>query len=169
MTLLEITIVLVIISLIMAFTLPKFGPMRTRGQLRTSARNVAALIRYARAEAIYGHRTVKVRLDLAKQRYWLDKMTDSIPAIERDKGKLEMIEAMHNLPEEVGFERVILYEGAEKPHDDVVALDFNPRGNVTAATIVLADRRGKRMTVDIFGTTGAVEVYAGGPPTSDEK
>jgi hypothetical protein len=168
MTLLEITIVMVILAALLGLVLPNFGPLRRRTELRTSVRNIATVIRYARSAAIYGHRTVKVYLDVRNRKYWLDLMTDSKPVAERESGKVEMVEEIRELPERVYFDRVILYEG-EKPKDDVVMLDFSPRGTVTAATIVLSDTKGRLMTVDIFGTTGAVEVYQGGPPEDSTK
>ena len=163
MTMLELTVVMIIMAALLALVLPNFGPLRRRTELRTSVRNLATVIRYARSAAIYGRRSVKVYLDVKNRKYWLDLMTDSKPATEREGSQVEMVEQIRDLPERVYFDRVVLYEG-EKPKDDVVALDFSPRGTVTAATIVLSDTSGRLMTVDIFGTTGAVEVYAGGPP-----
>jgi prepilin-type N-terminal cleavage/methylation domain-containing protein len=170
-TLLEITIVLVIVSLMLAVTIPTFGPLRMKGELRTSSRNLAALIHYARNAAIFGHHTIKLRIDVEQRKYRLDLMTDSIPASKRDADKIEMIEAVRDLPGKVYFDRIILYEATDKAKEGVVVLDFTPRGSVTPATIVLADPKGRRMTVDVFGTTGAVEVYAGAPPepTSDKE
>jgi len=163
MTLLEITIVLLIISVMLAVTLPRFGPLRLKAELRTSTRNLATLIRYGRAAAIYGRRVVKLRIDVQHRRYRLDLMTDSIPAGKRDEDKLERVEAIRDLPDKVYFERIVLYEEPEKAGEGIVVLNFTPRGNVTPATIVLSDVKGRRMTVDIFGTTGAVEVYQGAP------
>jgi len=164
LTLLEITVALTIISILIAVVIPNFGPLRLRGQLRTSARNLAALIRYARGEAIYGHRVVKLRLDVESPRYRLDLMIDSVPASKRDEGELYLVESVRKLPEKVYFDRVVLYGVPEQPSDGIVVLDFTHRGNVTPASVVLADTKGRRMTVDIFGTTGAVEVYQGLPP-----
>ena len=164
MTLLEITVVMMIISIMLVMAIPKFGPMRAKSQLRMTARELATLIRFARAAAIYEHRAVKLRLDVDNRRYRLDLMRDSVPASRRDEGEVSDVEALHSLPEKVYFDRVILYGETEKTREGVVVLDFGSRGNVTAATIVLADVKGRRMTVDVFGTTGAVEVYEGSPP-----
>jgi len=156
--------VMMIVSIMLAVTVPNLSPLRLKGRLRTSARSLAAMIRYARGEAVYGHRIVKVRLDLRNHRYRFDRMTDSIPASERDKDKLEPMEAIRDLSENIYFDRVILYEAAEKVRHDIVTLEFTPRGTATAASIVLSDTKGRKMTVDIFGVTGAVEVYQGTPP-----
>ena len=166
MTLLEITVVLVIVSILMAVVIPNFGPLRLRGQLRTSTRNLAALIRYARGEAIYGHRVVKLRLDVENHRYRLDLMIDSIPANKRDESERYLVEAVRDLPDRVYFDRVVLYrtQNSNRPGDDIVVLDFTHRGSATPASIVLADTKGRHMTIDVFGTTGAVEVYHGEPP-----
>jgi len=164
MTLLEITVVLVIVSVMLAITLPSFGPFKLKSERRTSARNLAAIIHYARGAAIYSRRVVKLRIDVEHSRYRLDLMTNSIPASKRDEKDVEPIEAIRNLPEKIYFDRVILYEKTEESENGIVVLNFTPRGTVTAAAIVLADVKGQRVTVDIFGTTGAVEVYAGVPP-----
>jgi hypothetical protein len=170
MTLLELTVVLVIVSVILAVTIPNFGPLRTRGQLRTSARSLAALLRYGRGEAIYGHRSVVLRLDVDKAKYRLDLMIDSIPASKREEdGEMNMVESVHTLPNDVYFDRVILFGVGEKPRGDLVEIDITPRGSMTPATIILANKKDRRMTVDVFGTTGAVEVYKGVPPKLDSQ
>ena len=164
MTLLEITVVLMIVSVMLVVAIPSFGPLRRKSELRTSAREIAALVRYGRASAIFGHRVVKLRIDVPNRRYRLDLMIDSTPASKRDEEDVRDVEAVRDLPERIYFDRVVLYEKSEESRDDIAVLNFNPRGTVTAVTIVLADLKGHRMTVDVFGTTGAVEVYQGAPP-----
>jgi len=166
MTLLEITVVMVIVSIILALAAPNIGGLRLKGQLRTSARNLATLLRYARGEAIYGHRVVKVRIDVNNRRYWLDLMIDSTPATEREKTL--PVEAMRELDENVYFDRVVVYEKAERVRNDTIVLDFRPRGSATASTIVLSDTKGRRMTIEVFGTIGAIEAYSGEPPNWQE-
>jgi len=169
MTFMEITVVLVILAVMLAVVIPNLKPFRERANLRIAARNLVAVIRYARGEAIYGHRTVKLRIDVEQGRYRLDLMIDSIPAAERDGDKLRDVEAIRTLPERVYFDKVILYSAADKSRKGIVVLDFSPRGSITPATIVLADERGRLMTVDIFGTTGALEIYPGAPPEETGK
>jgi type II secretory pathway pseudopilin PulG len=164
MTLIEITVVLVIVALTLAVVLPSFGPLRLKSELRLSTRDLAALIHYGRAAAVYSHRVVKLRIDVENRKYRLDLMKDSIPASRRDEDKVDPVEAVRDLPERIYFDRIILYEVTDKAQEGIVILNFTPRGNITAASIVLADVKGRRMTVDIFGTTGAVEVYRGVPP-----
>ncbi len=164
MTLLEITVAVTVIAVMIAVVVPNFGPARLKGQLRTSARNLAAMIRYARGEAIYGRHLVKLRMDVRNGAYRFDRMTDGKPASEREPDAIEPVEMIRRLHEKVYFDRVVLYEGADKVRNDIVVLEFTPRGTCTPATIVLTDAKGKKMTIDVFGITGAVEVYAGEPP-----
>jgi len=162
MTLLEIVVSMMIISILLAVVIPNLGPMRLKGQLRTASRNVAALIRYARVEAIYRHRPVKVRIDTESAQYRVDLMLEGRPARERDGEELELVEEVRDLPDRVFFEEVTVY-GGERVRRGVVVLDFLPSGTVTPATIVFSDGKGQRMTLDVFGTTGAVEIYSGEP------
>jgi prepilin-type N-terminal cleavage/methylation domain-containing protein len=163
MTLLEMTVAILILGIMLAIVLPNFGPLRVRGQLRTASRNLAALLRYARSEAIYGHKTVYVRLNVESAQYRLDLMIDSKPAEKREGKEIYLVEALRDLPDSVYIERVVLYGPAEDRHDKIVELEFTPRGQATPATIVLANTKDKAMTIDLFGTTGAVEAYAGFP------
>lgn len=162
MTLLEIMVAIMIVGVLLSVALPRLSPHR--GQLRTSARNLAALIRYARTQAIYGHRSVQLLLDVRSAQYRLDLLIDSVPARKRRGKDVDQMESLRTLPDRVYFDRVLLYDGAGSVKSDVVQLDFSPRGTVTPATVVLADTKGHHMTLDIFGTTGAVEVYRGEPP-----
>lgn len=164
MTLLEILIALSIVTVLLALLIPNFKPFRMKAQVRTSARNLAALIRYGRSAAIYNHRLMHLRIDLENHQYRLDLMRDSKRASDRDADEREMVEEIRVLPDRVMFDRAILYNGQGEVRGKFVILDLSPRGNVTPATIILSDTDGQeRMTVDIFGTTGAVEVYEGAP------
>lgn len=60
----------------------------------------------------------------------------------------------------------------EKEDDRFVSLKFYPRGSVTGATVVLQTVRARQsdqryMTIDLFSTTGKVEVTAGKPKDND--
>jgi prepilin-type N-terminal cleavage/methylation domain-containing protein len=167
-TLLEVLVSLTILSIMMAVVIPNLGPMRLRGQLRTSARNVAHLIRYGRMHAVYNHATVKIRIDTEKHMYRLDLMEKGIPANER-RGEISVVEEIHALPPKIRFDEVTLYGGEINRHRGTVVLECNPRGSVTAATIVLSDVKGQKMTLEVFSTTGAIEVYRGEPVERSER
>jgi Tfp pilus assembly protein FimT len=164
MTLIEITVTILIVAVMVAVILPNLGPMRNRGQLRTATRNLATLVRYARSEAIYKHHVVLLRLDMESHAYRLDLLTDGKPAAKRKGPDRDRVEELRYIPNRVYFDQVIFYQAVETREGKIVALEFLPDGTCTPASIVLADIRGRHMTVDIFGTTGAVEVYDGLPP-----
>jgi len=69
MTLLEILVVLAIMGLVAAMTLPMLGSGVSSSELRASARQVASGLRLARSEAMAGGRETFLALDLEGRRF----------------------------------------------------------------------------------------------------
>lgn len=71
-TLLELLIVLSIMAIIAALVLPTFGNGVSSSELKGSAREVAAVLRFARSEALATRQETRVVLDLEGRTFAID-------------------------------------------------------------------------------------------------
>lgn len=172
-TLIEVLVVIVIVSMLATMAIPRFKTVFRSNQLRTSARDIVSLMRLARAEAITQRSIVYLRFDLDSHVYRLDLNLDGISARERQEGRgyLDPSEQIRELPETVLFNNIVTFDEYTLVGDQIVELRFFPRGTATGAIILLQthhedEKNAKYMTVELFRTTGNVEVYEGQPKDS---
>ena len=137
-TLVELLVVLVIASLLLAAVPPMLSAAMPGAEVKSAARQLAASLRYARHEAITQRREVALTLDLEERRY-------SIQGKERES----------RLPEGLSL---ALTTG----HTEVIGkqrgmIRFFPDGSSSGGRIEVAS--GKRQsTVDVDWLTGRVAV-----------
>ncbi len=168
MTLMEITIVVVILSALMVVALPNMRGLHERNKIIVSARGLASLVRYARSEAITAEREVEIRIDVEGGRYRLDlmKLDDKIMGSwDRREQKREQVEQIQTLPDHIYFLKV---ETDEDPQgrEKIARLVFYPDGSATGASLLLENRtprkdgKSRYMIVNIARATGFPEVSA---------
>jgi Tfp pilus assembly protein FimT len=167
MTLLELTIVVVIMSIMMIFAIPNMRGFNEKNKLITSTRKIISLVRYARAESITGEREIEIRIDIKKQRYRLDlnKLNKRIlGSADRKAQRREQFEHIQYLPRNITFKEVVTEDdplGQEK----IVRIIFYPDGSATGTTIVLENkvpRKGakiRHMIIEIAHSTALPEVF----------
>ncbi len=138
MTLIETMIVVVILSTLLIFAVPNMRGLHERNKLITASRQIAGLIRYARAEAITGEREIELNIDIANHEYNLDlkKYARVLGSGDRKAQKPERIEETHELPQFVFFKKV---ETEDDPdgREKETTLTFYPDGSATGARIIL--------------------------------
>lgn len=172
LTFLEIMIVIVLISLLFFLAMPRFKGVYIKNQLQTATGDLASLMRLARSEAVYSGKPVAIELDLEKDRYWLN--LPPLPQDEEaryrrsDKRKLEWEEQRY-FPVEVSF--IAVSTDALSPEKDkgIARVIFFPDGSATAATVVLGNTAGSKMTIDVPPATGFVRAYFGEPVEQKEQ
>src|SRR5438046_452691 len=69
-TLLELSLVLFIVGLLVVVAVPRLGDLRG-ARLETSARRLAALVRYLNGEAAFRSQLYRLNYDLDKPTYWV--------------------------------------------------------------------------------------------------
>ena len=172
-TLLEILVVVLILSFLLTISLPRMNGTYRNSQLRMGVRDIVSLLKYARAEAVTKRKWVEVRMNLDQHEYQLDLMIDGVRILYREEEDIPLSpeEKIRVLNDMVQFTSVVTYDDRiEEEDDSIVVLRFYPRGTATAATIVM-QTVGKNpneqayMTIELYSTTGAVEVYPGKPET----
>ncbi len=164
----EIVIVVIIIGVMFAVTIPSLRGVSEGNRLRSNVRELMTLMKYARTEAVFSGRTTGVFLDTEKNQFWLDLRTPDEKTGRYDpKGPKSTMERKRDLEKGVWFPAVTADEN-NILKDGVIAFDFYPDGTASPGLIMVSNRntdkgdtKGADYTVEISRSTGLVELNKG--------
>ncbi len=71
-TLIELSVVLILIGIVMAFAVPRFQTSIVTDELKASTRRMIALIKGLKEEAVREHKVCFLHFDLESNQYWID-------------------------------------------------------------------------------------------------
>lgn len=171
-TLFELIVVLIIISLMSAFVVPKLtGPMSNL-DLKTASQKISASLRYARSHAASEKTTCVALLDFDKNRLViinstlsplvkgdfninnreaLDKALAETPDNDKDRpGGFKT----YNLPDGVKLARAVSREGDF--NSGFFRVFFFPSGGSSGGEITVANERGRQYKINVDFITGTV-------------
>ncbi len=169
MTLLEILVVMTVMAILMAIAFPSMRGMNEHNKLRATAREIVALSKYARNEAVFGERRTQIFLDVAKREFWLDLRTPDAKTGEYRTGKNKnQFEQRRTLNKDIWFDEVTTLD-RNVIRDKVIALDFFPDGTASPAMITLTNKSQKRMTIELLKGSGMAEVTPGSIADKQER
>ena len=159
-TLFELLVVILIIGLISALTMPRMAASIPGAKLKTAARAVAASLRYARSTSVYESRPYIAVFD-AKRDLLIVEPVESMPDVAETNAILKILDMSdlhrsYEFPEGIEFD--LLSNKAVDLALDVPAVYFFPRGDSTGAEIVLKNLRDKKYTITVDTLTGMVEI-----------
>ena len=137
-SLLELLIVLMLMAIIAAVTLPIFGPGVSTTDLKRAAREIAAGLRLARSQAIAQRTEATLELDVAARAFRV--LPDT---------------RVHSMPE--GIELKLYTAQRDLISDQVGAVRFFPDGGSTGGRITLAAGE-RKFDVDVDWLTGRVSI-----------
>jgi general secretion pathway protein H len=137
-TLLELMIVLVLMALIAAVTIPIFGSGVSTTELRSAARELAAGLRLARGQAIAQRTEAMLELDVAARNF-------RVPPDPR----------VHALP--TGIELKLFTAQRDLVSDNIGAIRFYPDGGSDGGRVTLAAGE-RKYDVDVDWLTGRVVI-----------
>ena len=137
-TLLELMIVLVLMALIAAVTIPIFGSGVSTTELRSAAREVAAGLRLARGQAIAQRSEATLELDVAARNF-------RVPPDPR----------VHALP--TGIDLKLFTAQRDLVNDQIGAIRFYPDGGSNGGRVTLAAGE-RKYDVDVDWLTGRVAI-----------
>jgi general secretion pathway protein H len=170
-TLLELIVVLFILGLATALVAPVFT--RSFGQLRlkAAARDLAALCRFARTQAITSQTVLEVVLDRGANAYWLrgpDWVVSRLGGIEQvataenpeQPWQVRLRQArVRPLPAGVTLKSVVLDLGPLR-EDERGAIAFFPQGSSTGGQVWVSDEKGRGYRIVVDPSIGLVRVRA---------
>ncbi len=176
-TMIEVTLVVLILLALTAITMPKMRSTMQHLRLKQGARDVAALLRLARDSAVTRQLPVEVIFDLEGEgnRYQLallDEMNERVEETERRSRRRtderiavvgREVLRVRELPDGVAFAQVSTAAPMLKRNDRPRVV-FHPDGSATPATIGLQDGRQRTLSIEIYRATGLARVEPGLPP-----
>lgn len=139
-TLIEFTIVIFILALLTAVTMPRFVAFFSRGDLDVFVSKLSTYIEHVRDEAVYKKRVLYVNYSPQENRFWVTDFKG-----EKDRGVL--MRAL-SVPEGVVITDFVV-GGGEKMFEGDVKISFYPGGKAEAVLIHLKGREGRNMTLEI--------------------
>jgi type II secretion system protein H len=133
-TLLELILVMVIISTVLAMAAPSLRGFFSSRKIHDAAANVLSLVRYARSQAIAEGVTYRLNFDSDKGVYWLTSNKEgAFSGLKNEFGREFM------LPDDT----TVQLETEKKEKGDAEKyIAFFPQGMAECATITLTDRAG---------------------------
>jgi len=136
-TLLELILVMVILSTVLAMAAPSLRGFFASRKTHDTAAQILALTQFARSQAISEGIVYRLNFDTRERTYWLTaQQAGMFEKLETEFGQV------FTLPKDIVMELEDLDE------DDMeIFLKFTPQGTVTAGTIRLIDRAGRALEI----------------------
>ena len=152
-TLLELLVVVVIITVMSALVAPRMFGSMAHMTLKTSAKRVAAGLRYARSRAVAEQVTYAAFFDLEKNAL---RVSDADGADEAADGNdaREPSAQVYYLPAGIAVSMSEAF--AEQRGDDARQIEFYADGNSSGGEVILTDPREKRYIVRVDFISGTV-------------
>ena len=165
-SLLELIVVLVIIGVVSAFVGPRLVGSMSNMNLRTASKRIAALLRYARSQAVSQGSDCVASFDFEGNRV---SLTFASPASEApggdegagagtapEDGKGPGRPKIYPLPEGVYLKEGITAEG--ETESEMFSIVFLSDGGSTGGEVILVNQREKAYRIAVDFITGAVRV-----------
>jgi general secretion pathway protein H len=151
-TLIELTVILILIAIIMLLTVPRFQMAIVTDELKATTRKMVGTIKSLREEAIREQQVYFLHFDLESNRFWIDStgMTEEERARAAEKAS--------TLP---GGVRVLdIWSSTKgKKMAGQTAIRFNEKGYVQPSAIHLVAEDGREFTLVLSPFLGRVKVY----------
>lgn len=136
-TLLELILVMVILSTVLAMAAPSLSGFFGSRQTHDTAAQILALTQLARSQAISEGVVYRLSFDTTERKYWLTaQQAGTFEELETGLGQI------FTLPKDMVME----LDDVDQEDMDMF-LQFTPQGTVTAGTVRLIDRRGLALEV----------------------
>ncbi len=156
-TLIEISLVLLILALVLSLVVPHFRDP-SRAELHSHVRRLATAFRLLRSEAVLNGRIYRLNYDLERNVYWYN--AEAVPGqAEAAAEPSGLLARPVRLPRTVVFSDVVLL-GAGKLDRGLAYTRFYPDGFVDP-TIVHMDNGREAFTLAVWPLTGHVTIYEG--------
>jgi prepilin-type N-terminal cleavage/methylation domain-containing protein len=151
-TLLELILVMVILSTVLAMAAPSLRGFFASRQSQDAAAQILALTQFARSQAVCEGTTYRLNFDTDEATYWLtSNRNGAFEELGVEFGRV------FDLPKDTELE----LENVEQDGGESY-IAFNPQGTVTPATIGLIDRRGNIVKLHCPAATESFSIITNG-------
>ena len=157
-TLIELSVVLVIVAVLAGMIVPRLGGAAGARQLRESARRMLITARYAREFAVTHRRVVRLVINADQRRFALEceKSPDEFVPLPDGIGRAETLNRNVRFAE-VRIEPRTGRLGPEKPEN---CITFEPDGQADVAVITITDGR-RSYSLTVMPYTGRAKLVKG--------
>lgn len=158
-TLIELSIVLLIIALILSITVPRFQDF-LEVQLKSSARQLAGAVKFTYDRAIFTRSLMRLFIDFEENSYWTEVCSETSAASCEWTNDSSNLGKKVKLPKGIVFRDIFL--NGEKVEAKAVGLHFFPSGFVLPSTIHLWDGEEEHtLSLIVNSVTGRADIYDG--------
>jgi len=168
-TFLELSVVVVIMGIVMAVTLPRFTSTFSKATLGGTARRLAGTMAYLRNAAARDGRSYFLNIDLDNHEYWVAVFNEEMDLSQIDFEVEDTYEEMYTefsdgfaartrLQKKIEFAEVLLGDG-EKIFDGILQIEFRPNGTTDEVVIHLTNPKERFYTVYLEGYNGQATAY----------
>ncbi len=150
-TLIELTVVVLLIGIIAGLTFPRLRQAVTTDTLKSSTRKLVGIIRSLRREAVKDHDAHFLRFDLDTNLFWIERqaMTETEQTAAKEKAATL-----------AGGVRIldVWLKGKGKKTTGIIAIRFNEKGYVQQSAIHLGFEDGRKFTLFLSPFLSKVEI-----------
>lgn len=176
-TFMEIMIVLLILGVLIAVTLPRLKGTLGQARLKTAAREIAAVSRMARDYAVLRELPVEVRFDPDKATYQLFLLDRNFEPTKENRERSRTrrrtrqdeltlnddVAGTRRLPQGINVQSIYTAAPLSDDNGKLPRIIFYADGAASPATVILQDAKDRRMSIEVFRTTGLTRVMAAAP------
>ncbi|HSB73894.1 MAG TPA: GspH/FimT family pseudopilin [Candidatus Methylomirabilis sp.] len=153
-TLIELVVVVAIVSVVFALTLPALGDGLRRWRLQAAVREVATFLKFTRNQSVTGRSPLQAFLDRSRNVYWVDKPDN--PMLYTPDLAIQRGVRVFALPTGIRFGEVTAAD--PDPAADRVGILFFPKGSSTGAAVQILDDRGRAYRISVDPVTGRARI-----------
>ncbi|HEY6009863.1 MAG TPA: prepilin-type N-terminal cleavage/methylation domain-containing protein [Nitrospirota bacterium] len=154
-TLIELTIVIVVLGIMLALIIPRLGELG-EANLKRSSRHLTGMMRFLRDDAAAKKKVYRLRFDVTEGRYWAEELIRLGEKVGEFKRASSEIATEGTLSGQTTFRDVKVAS-----HPDEPVIQFTPDGWVESAMIHLRDGDNRDFTLRVKPLTGDTELLEG--------
>jgi general secretion pathway protein H len=152
-TLVEITIVILIMGILLALSVPRLGSL-TGHNLRVSCRRLSGTARFLFHRATVRRTIYRLNFDLKANEYWITYQDEDLEFVTDSSTLARKV----RLPKDVTFEDIVII-GRGKFDVGDVKTHFFPKGWVEETLVHLKDARGRQASIHILPLSARVKIF----------
>lgn len=151
-TLIELAVVVVLIGLMLAVSIPRFRYSLLTDNLKSTTRRIVGIVKSIRNEAIREQNVYLLHFDIGSNRFWIDS-----DAMNEEECELAREKAFE-LPPDVRVIDVWSRDRGKKAGDKAV-IRFSKKGYVEQTAIHLGAEDGREFTLVLNPFLGTIKIY----------
>jgi type II secretion system protein H len=157
-TLIEMTIVMMIIAIASSILSVAFTRSTLQQKLEVSAWKLSSFLNYAKAQSMRTGKIYRVSIDKEKNKYQLEVKEEP----KEEKEEIKFIPPKGNLGEEQNLERGIFFKEIQPSQENIVYIMFFPNGSTQEEfKILLSNKKNEIYTLKVDKLTGTTYVIKG--------